>query len=374
MKDNEIESKIINAFNHAAPDVFDDILTRIEGSSAIKLDSSDVPGHWDKCKKEKVNILKAAGSAVETPADSDETERIVTFTSKKDNAQTQKKENKKRKHRLLSTVLVAIAAASAIFIPLGISSYNAQNSVASVISIDVNPSIEINVNKERRVMSVIPMNTDAEAIVGNMDFSGTDLNVTINALLGSMISKGYLSEIANSILISVDNADQQEAEALQKLLMDEIDKILKSDTFNGAIIGQTIKEDEELRALAEQYGITISKTQLIKEIISQNSKLKFEDLVSLPINDLNLLKKNDTEGVTSIGNASDCSYVGIDAATMTALENAGFEKNNVTGLSAAMDYEDGSLVYEVDFESGGKKYEYEIDAVTGKILKGEQDR
>ena len=352
MTDKEIESKIKNVFAHAAPDVFDDILCRIQGSSALKPDKQIADDVTDNSE-------------------------VATFTSKTlapEEEAVKPAKVKSRKPVMIGAILAGLAAAAAVIIPVGISSYNAANTVASVVSIDVNPSIEIDVNKDRRVISVIPLNEDAKDIIGDMDFKGTDLNVTINALLGSMISKGYLSEIANSILISVDNADPKEAAALQELLMSEVEKILSSDTFNGAIIGQTIKEDEQLRELAEQYGITLSKAQLIKELIAQNNKLKFEELVKLTINDLNLLKKKDMAGVTSIGNASDSGYVGLDTATMTALENAGFDKNNVAGLSSDMDYEGGKFVYEINFDAGGKKYEYEIDAVTGKILKGEQDK
>lgn len=364
MKNKEIESKINTAFSHTVPDVFDNILSRIDGSGALKLEPETGKGTAEHCENiTPESVVKDANN------------KNATFTSKTADPEANDKTVKFRNKKplIIGAILAGLAAAAAIIVPVGISGYNAANTVASVVSIDVNPSLEINVNKDRRVLSVVPLNKDAEEIVGNMNFKGTDLNVTINALLGAMISKGYLSEIANSILISVDNADPAEAAALQELLMSEIDKILKSDTFSGAIIGQTIKDDAELRLLAEQYGITMSKAQLIKEIIAQNPKLLFEDLVKLPINDLNLLKKKDTEGVTSIGDASDSAYVGLDAATLTALENAGLTKENVTDLRVGMEYENGALVYEVDFNSNGTEYEYDIDALTGKIVKGERE-
>ena len=397
MKSNDTESKIKQAFDHAAPDVFDKILGRIEGNAALKADveAVDVPAQAQGAEvNETLPPAQAHGTDekgtlkqiqhpeedqsseadVERRSSEQESGRVITFTSKESAAESEPAKTGRKRPWVLRSFLIALAAAAAIFIPVGISSYNAVNAIASVVSLEVNPSIEINVNKDRRVISVVPMNDDAKDIVGDMNFAGTDLNVTINALLGSMISKGYLSEIANSILISVDNADPAEAESLRQLLMGEVQKILKSDTFNGAIIGQTIKDCSKLRELAEKYGITMSKAQLIDEIVSQNAKLKFEDLVKLSINDLNLLKKSDSETVTSIGNASDSGYIGIDAATLTALENAGYEKDKVSDLKVGMDYDDGKIVYEVDFNAGGTTFEYEIDAASGKILKGELEK
>ena len=396
MKSNDTESKIKQAFDHAAPDVFDKILMQIEGNAALKADIEAGGTPAQTQGREAKETLRSEQSTGEerTPGQAQSTDevrstetdlersqrtresgQVVTFTSKESAPESESAKTKRKRPWVLRSFLIALAAAAAIFIPVGISSYNAVNAIASVVSLEVNPGIEINVNKDRRVISVVPMNDDAKDIVGDMNFAGTDLNVTINALLGSMISKGYLSEIANSILISVDNADPAEAESLRQLLMGEVQKILKSDTFNGAIIGQTIIKDcSRLRELAEKYGITMSKAQLIDEIVSQNAKLKFEDLVKLSINDLNLLKKSDSETVTSIGNASDSGYIGIDAATLTALENAGYEKDKVSDLKVGMDYDDGKIVYEVDFKAGGTTFEYEIDAASGKILKGELEK
>ncbi|MBR2743099.1 MAG: PepSY domain-containing protein [Clostridia bacterium] len=59
--------------------------------------------------------------------------------------------------------------------------------------------------------------------------------------------------------------------------------------------------------------------------------------------------------------------VGQDAAINKALANAGFSRGEVTALTAKQDYDDGRLVYEVEFYAGGVEYDYEIDAATGNI-------
>ena len=49
------------------------------------------------------------------------------------------------------------------------------NSVASVIMLDVNPSIELKVNQEERVLEALPLNDDAQAILNGMDLKNTQL-------------------------------------------------------------------------------------------------------------------------------------------------------------------------------------------------------
>jgi uncharacterized membrane protein YkoI len=39
-----------------------------------------------------------------------------------------------------------------------------------------------------------------------------------------------------------------------------------------------------------------------------------------------------------------------------------------------LDIENGVKVYDVEFYFGGYEYEYEINAVTGKVIKAEKDK
>ena len=101
---------------------------------------------------------------------------------------------------------LAAAAALALVIcggAFGITSWRGANTVDSVVMLDVNPSLSMEVSAQERVLSVTPFNQDAETILGDMDLTGTDLDVAVNALIGSMLQNGYLSDLQNAILVSV---------------------------------------------------------------------------------------------------------------------------------------------------------------------------
>ena len=68
---------------------------------------------------------------------------------------------------------------------------------------------------------------------------------------------------------------------------------------------------------------------------------------------------------SSTGSAS---YVGEAKAKETALSHAGLSASQVTFLEVKLDRDDGRMVYEVEFYSGNKEYDYEIDASTGAIV------
>jgi len=88
----------------------------------------------------------------------------------------------------------------------------------AVIAFDVNPSIELAVNRGERVIRVDPRNPEGEAMVGDMKLKGVDLDVAVNALIGNMVRQGYLNERRNSILITVDSKDRGQGARLQRRL------------------------------------------------------------------------------------------------------------------------------------------------------------
>lgn len=369
MTNEELERKISKAFSDAVPDVYDRVIREIDIRQG-RMPADERSGMHAPYDNGKTQISGQYGSNHETytsvmpvnnASDNGSVTRDVTFVQKK------------KKGRALRIFFAAAAAAAvAVGTVLGVSSFNAVNAVASTVSIDVNPSIELKLNKDRRVLDVIPRSDDAQDVIGNMDLKGADLDVAVNALLGSMISKGYISDMANSILVSVDNADKETASALQDMLMEEIDAAIGNDAISGAVIGQVITEDDELSKAADEYGITLSKAQLIKQITAQNPTLKFEELVSLPINDLNLLKKGDTGELSSIGSASDQGYIGTDRAVEIALEYSDMRKEDAKYLKADIDYENGAICYAISFyeQKGDMHVDHDLDieASTGRIL------
>lgn len=325
MKNDDLKAKVKKAFYNAVPDVLDSVL--------------------GDCKEQKGNIVMM-------------------------------KEKKKSNVWLKSIAGLAAALILIVGGITGVNFYNANYAVVSTVSLDVNPSIEIKVNEKERILEVNPLNEEAKIVVGDMDFKDADLDVTVYALIGSMLRNGYLNEMSNSILISVDSKNPDKGNSIQQKLTDEVSEILTTDSFSGAVLSQTIVQNEEVEALAETYGITLGKAQLIQQIVSKNPLYTFKDLVSLSINELNLLCSSAStplESVSSVGTASDKNYIGVDRAKEIALQNAGMLDSDVIFTETKLDYEDGIMVYEIEFTSGGYEYEYEINAKTGDIITSEKD-
>ena len=67
------------------------------------------------------------------------------------------------------------------------------------------------------------------------------------------------------------------------------------------------------------------------------------------------------------------NYIGEDAAKQIALKDAGAKEKDTTYMTVHLDSDDGAIIYEVEFMVGNKEYDYDIDAVRGKILSKDFD-
>ncbi len=327
MTDRDIEAKLREAISHAAPDCLEQVLSH--------------------CK--------------------DQEGAVIPMNEKK---------TRKPIHRWK---IWAGAAAAALLLAVGLWGYNANYAIDSIIGIDVNPSVELRINKAEEVVKANALNNDAQIILDDMNLKGVDLDVAVNAIIGSMLKNGYIDELKNSVLISVENDNAAKGEALQQRLAAEIEQLLSASAISGAVLSQTITDDQSLQQLADTYGISVGKAALIQNILKQDTTgmWTFEGLAGLCINDLNLLsasKDTQLQGVSSVGTASSAAYIKQSVAKQTALNDAGVDEASARRIKIELDYDDGRMVYEVEFYVDNIEYDYEIDAATGAIISRDIDR
>ncbi|HIS51039.1 MAG TPA: PepSY domain-containing protein [Candidatus Gallacutalibacter pullistercoris] len=265
----------------------------------------------------------------------------------------------------------AIAAAAALVLAVGgFAGYQYQFAVDTAVSIDVNPSIRLEVNRQEKILSANALNDDAEKILDGMELNGTNLKTAVNAIIGSMVQNGYLTNDSNSILLTVDNDDAAKREALQKELMADVNASLESLSMTGTVFSQSLSTNDQILALAKQYNISEGKAAWIQALVTADSTLSADTLAELSINDLALLAEGRGLKNEVMGTADESGYIGAEKAEAIAIEKAG----GGTLTSIELDLEDGVMVYEGELVKDGVEYEFDINAQTGEIIKWEAEK
>ena len=241
----------------------------------------------------------------------------------------------------------------------------------TVISLDVNPSIELKLRGSGRVAQAKALNDDAQKLLEGMELEGTDKNTAVNAIIGSMVRAGYLNSLSNSVLVTVEGKN---ASGVEKEIMEIINGILAQSINGGAVVGQKLTKSGEAALLAQRHGISEGKAQLVLEVARLNPMLVPDELAKLSINELNVLlsAKNAQTDLSKSGQASTKAYIGAEKALEIALTHAGVQKGAVKDIEVELDFKRGIMVYEVEFKTGGMEYEHLINAITGEIIEDRQ--
>lgn len=281
---------------------------------------------------------------------------------------TQALQNQKKKHTVRNW---AIAAAAALVLAVGgFAGYQYQFAVDTAVSIDVNPSIELEVNRQEKVLRATPLNDDAQTILDGMKLEGVNLKTAVNAVIGSMVQNGYFTDEVNSILLSVDNDDEAKRVALQEELTQGVNESLQQLSVNGTVFAQSLNSSAELKALAEQYGISEGKAYWVQMLTAADSTLSADVLAKLSINDLALLAEARNLKYDYVGTANDTAYIGLEKAKEIAIAKAG----GGDVVSIELDVDHGVMVYEGELIYNNVEYDFDINALDGTILKWEEDR
>ena len=142
--------------------------------------------------------------------------------------------------------------------------------VESVIGLDVNPSIEISVNRKDEILEAEPLNGDGAEVLADMDLDGVDLNIGVNAIIGSMVRCGYLDELDNAILVTVSNDDREKASVLRQDVVTDIESSLEAHKVNAVVYDQQATDMKEITEISNQYGISYGKACFLYELVEEN--------------------------------------------------------------------------------------------------------
>ena len=274
---------------------------------------------------------------------------------------TTKKTTKRRWTSLIAACLaVMLLGGGGLF-------YQRANAVASVVSLDVNPSIELKVNRSEKVLVCTPLNEDAKAILADMsngaDLKGAKLDVAENAIVGSLVRNGYLDSISSVIMISVEDKDTARAEKLQRELTSTVDGVLQTSESRASVLTQTLTQDAGLTQQARENSISTGKAALVNRVLALNATLKFDALAKLSVEELKDLAEAGAPAMP----------IGKDAAAYAVEQYAGTTALDSVTAEVDSELDESTAHYEVELHTAWGEFEYLVDAYTGKVLSGQKD-
>lgn len=247
--------------------------------------------------------------------------------------------------------------------------YQQANAVASVVSLDVNPSIELKLSRSEKVLACVPLNDDAKTVLADMgggaDLKGAKLDVAVNAIVGSLVRNGYLESISSAIMISVEDKDTARAEKLQRELTSTVDGVLQTNDAKASVLTQTLTQDAEREQQARENNISTGKAALVNSVLAISPELKFDALAKLSVEELKDLAEA----------GSPAMPIGKNKAMDIAAAEFG-KAYSAEMLHSEVDPEldESPAHYEVEITNqSGEEITYKIDAYSGAVIAVERE-
>jgi hypothetical protein len=163
----------------------------------------------------------------------------------------------------------------------------------AVVSLDINPSLEFEIDKKYIVKRVNYMNKDGKELI-NDDMIGMKIEDVVIASIKAALDKDYLNGQNNAVLISdvvMDDNPQHSA-----LIEDKIFKKISEDKELNEIEIIYIEADEEDLEKAKENKVSVGKYKAYKIISDNKANIKIHDVkvsdIAKEKNELIKRKKN----------------------------------------------------------------------------------
>lgn len=142
------------------------------------------------------------------------------------------------------------------------------------ITLDINPSIKIELNKDKKVINVTALNDDAKEVI-NEDFKEKTFEEEIELLSVNLNNKHLLEDA--TIIVTIENMDETEVKDILNKSFET-----KSVTYDLLIPQIT----ESAKEIANKYNISQGKAAYLENIINENPKLNIEDIASSSVKEI----------------------------------------------------------------------------------------
>jgi len=180
------------------------------------------------------------------------------------------------------------------------------NTAVAYVNFDLNPSVELSVNRSMEVLSLVGMNHEGKELVQYMtDWSHHSLhNVLVNMLITAQ-DQGYLRDVTN-ILVTTTSTGNHSIEEYDSLIVQALQKaeaqLRESEAFyvygnpasgepghpskNNRIVFYRLKAAPEVREQAQQAGVPLGRYILYRYAEQQGYQLPLEKIQNLSITEL----------------------------------------------------------------------------------------
>lgn len=211
--------------------------------------------------------------------------------------------------------LAFVTACAMLAVLLGIGSYALLWMPVAYVSIDVNPSLELELNRLDRVIDVRAYNEDGEEIAGNISVKGLRYEDAIERIVGSEKMQPYLTgDAALTFTVATDSARKEER------MLAEIAR--SSGCLEHG--GSSVAADMSLVGEAHENGLSLGKYLVYRLLLQYEPSVTVQDCHDMSMSQLHHMLDEHESG-TNHGNGQGEGHEAEHETEHEAEQGAGQE-------------------------------------------------
>ncbi|WP_219838630.1 anti-sigma factor domain-containing protein [Paenibacillus sp. R14(2021)] len=170
-----------------------------------------------------------------------------------------------RPRRLYSFSAGAAALVLMLFVPFFVNHFSKQSSVVAYLTMDVNPSIELGINKDEQVEELRPINDDGADVTAGLSYKGLPLQQVTEAIMDRISAGPYLNSGEGDVVITSVVVGKTEIPAYESDVTSHMDAAVRKSlakTDKGRKLQvevTTLSAPKEVRDEAKQEGLSAGK-------------------------------------------------------------------------------------------------------------------
>ncbi|BCR36423.1 anti-sigma-I factor RsgI family protein [Mariniplasma anaerobium] len=150
------------------------------------------------------------------------------------------------------------------------------------VTIDINPSVELIVSSNDKVIEANALNEDAEVLLSGLDLIGMDLDEAVDLIIATSIELGYISvdeDVETYVSVSAISCDEALQERIKASVKEHINNAFESRGMLGRSQEKTF--DQAFIDEAASFGVTPEFLFLAYKVVELSDDYTLEQAVLL---------------------------------------------------------------------------------------------
>lgn len=197
-------------------------------------------------------------------------------------------------------VLPSIAAVLAVVLLSGLIPTGTHSAAAAYVSFDINPSLEVGVNEDMKVIEIDTFNEEAKDIIKKYDLDAAHrihFEKFADRLIKAYEKEGYM-ESNHSMLITTTSSEEGN-DKTDAALDQAVNTIVKKTVVKYPVAITVSESDSDTRVKAKQLGVSPGKYKAFQTANKNNKNLKEEKIKEVNFQELkvNTLSSSDIKSI-----------------------------------------------------------------------------